>query len=394
MTTANSLAATLLPLLEDACSACDGAIGLPWEVHPIASISAADGAVLTTTDPTTAASTRRIVEAVRAFFGDAWRPGDAAVTNDSDSGSAHPTQISTVVPVWSGTAGEGAPDHWAVVRAGIPDFGGWELGGYSPQAIDRWAEGGRIVPVKLRLAGAARREANDTLILNSRTAAITLASVEAMAAAATTLAERFQGLRSFLDDIEGHRAAALAADRAVLATAIDRLKPGPRTGQCAIAVPWDDADAGSIEVAIERRGESLSVTFPEPPAVDPRPINCGAGTSEDIVLAAFAAGFGIEGVHGDALRQAVEIKLPDSRLAAKTPAAIGIGRETTGQALFRAVLAALSVDGGCGVDGDAAWAAYRARRIGDILDPATGKITRDRAAAILAEETARTESAA
>ena len=391
---ANSLEAQLQPLLDEAVAGYIANLDLPWDVHATAALAAADGTMVAGSDATTAATTRRIVAAMRAFFGAAWRRGDAAVLNDPDSGSVHPTQISTVVPVWLGPNPDAAPDYWALVRADIPDFGGWELGGHSPQAFDRWAEGGRVVPVKVRLAGAARREATDTLILNSRTPAITLASVTGMADAATALAERFAGLGDFLGSLDAHHEQAGEADAAIINAALAALAPGQHQGQAEVDVFWDDQDGGTVALTIDRVSNGLRVRFRNPPAIDPRPINCTAGMTEDLVLGAVASALDLNGLHSDALGQALAIELPEgSRLAASVPTAVGIGRQTTGQAVFRAVLDALA-NGGIAVDADAAWLAYRERRIGDILDPTTGKITTAHAAAVVAEEAGRTESAA
>ena len=390
----NSLEAKLLPLIEETTAGYLTALDLPWDVHVTAAIATGDGDVMAATDATTAATTRRVVASMREFFGAAWRLGDAAVLNDPDGGSVHPMQISTVVPIWLTAAADGGPDHWAIVRADIPDFGGWELGGYSPQAFDRWAEAGRVVPVKVRLAGAARREATDTMILNSRTPAITFASVEGMAEAAAGLAARFVELGDFLTSLGAHSEQARVADAAAVNAALATLAPGQHVGRAEIDVPWSDEDGGSVSLTVERVPTGLHLAFREPPAIDPRPINCTAGMTEDLVLAAVAGALDLDGLHSDALRQAIAIEPPEgSRLAATVPTAVGIGRETTGQAVFRAVVDALET-GGITVDTDAVWVAYRNRRIGDILDFTTGKITAARAAAVVAAEAARTESAA
>ena len=255
--------------------------------------------------------------------------------NDPDGGSVHPTQISTVVPIWLTAAADGGPDHWAIVRADIPDFGGWELGGYSPQAIDRWAEAGRVVPVKVRLAGAARREATDTMILNSRTPAITFASVEGMAEAAAGLAARFVELGDFLTSLGAHSEQARAADAAAVNAALAALTPGQHVGRAEIDVPWDNEDGGSVSLTVERVPTGLHLAFREPPAIDPRPINCTAGMTEDLVLAAVAGALDLDGLHSDALRQAIAIEPPEgSRLAATVPTAVGIGREPPARPCF------------------------------------------------------------
>src|SRR5690606_15484007 len=66
-------------------------------------------------------------------------------------------------------------------------LGGWMIGGYSPQAVDRWAEAARFVPAKVLLAGKERRELLDLLQLNSRTPKATKRLALAIAHAASGL---------------------------------------------------------------------------------------------------------------------------------------------------------------------------------------------------------------
>ena len=66
-------------------------------------------------------------------------------------------------------------------------------------------------------------------------------------------------------------------------------------------------------------------------------------------------------------------------LAAPLPATVGLGRETTGQAVFRGVLAALSASGR---HAKRTWQAYRRTALGGRLDFSTGKLSAEMAAAI------------
>ena len=89
-------------------------------------------------------STSGALAAVRDFFGERWNTGDVAVTNDMDAGRQRLRNHRR-----RSGAGHRATGFWlSVVRGRVPDLGGWEPGGYSPQAVDRWAEGARIRPVK------------------------------------------------------------------------------------------------------------------------------------------------------------------------------------------------------------------------------------------------------
>ena len=168
MSDPRTLESSLRAALGGAITGYERSLGLPWSVHAKAGLFAADGRTLAAT-AASAASLGATVRAIADFFADDWAPGDAAITNDQDSGATHVAEMTLVRPLWPAGSTGGKPAAFAIVRADIPDFGGWHLGGYSPQAIDRWAEGGRIVPVKVALAGTERREAVETLMLNSRT---------------------------------------------------------------------------------------------------------------------------------------------------------------------------------------------------------------------------------
>ena len=106
-----------------------------------------------------------------------------------DAGAVNACEIIAVAPVHSSDGLVG----WSVVRGRVPDFGGWEPGGYSPQAVDRWAEGARIEPVKLIANGNYRREVTDLLRLNSRTPATTLRNIQQLAKAAVELGRAYTG---------------------------------------------------------------------------------------------------------------------------------------------------------------------------------------------------------
>ena len=302
--------------------------------------------VLWASDAGCAASMARSVAAARDFFDTRWQMGDVSISNDPDRGATHVCQLTAVAPLRNST--------WGVMRANLPDVGGWCPGGYSPQAIDRWAEGARFEPAKLLLAGKVRREVADLLSLNSRTPTATRRLALALADAVLKL----------------EPADAYAAD---LARARAAIGGHQGTGSAAITTPAGIASPGEIAVRAESKAGKLAIEV-KAPAVSPAPINLGEAASRDIVLSAVASALGLE-LQSGALVELVDIRL-SGLLAARVPACVGIGRETSGAALYAACMRAL---GGK----ETTW---RMRDAAGEVDWATGQLSAKSVAALLAAE--------
>jgi N-methylhydantoinase B/oxoprolinase/acetone carboxylase alpha subunit len=309
-------------------------------------------------------SMRGALEAVRGFFGERWAPGDVALTNDMDAGAVNACEIIIITPVHSGTALMG----WSVVRGRVPDFGGWEPGGYSPQAVDRWAEGARLEPVKVMARGAYRREVTDLLRLNSRTPATTLAHVQLLAHSAVKLGHAYSRDH---DKLRDQIIALQKAEGSQVAAAFERLPAIFPSQRAEIVVPWSNERVGSIEVRVEKSAGKLQVTVSGPP-IAARPINLGQFAAQDIVTAAIAYGCGLDGLVTDELPMRIEVSLRQPGLiAAPLPATVGLGRQTSGQALYRAIIAALGLSN---ERAEAYWQHYREAACGTGSDPLTGKL--------------------
>ena len=309
-------------------------------------------------------STSGALGAVRDFFGERWNTGDVAVTNDMDAGAVNACEIIAVAPVHSSDGLVG----WSVVRGRVPDLGGWEPGGYSPQAVDRWAEGARIEPVKLIANGNYRREVTDLLRLNSRTPATTLRNIQQLAKAAVELGRAYTGDYVKLADL----ISAQRSDedrRAVAAIASLPQTSSPQRG--ALTVPWSNERFGDIEVHVAKATGTLRVALTSPPIAH-RPINLGRFAAQDIVTAATAQACGLASLSTDALPGRVEVTVQTpSLLAAPLPVTVGLGRQTAGQALFRATAAALGL---AGEQIETGWQHYRDTVCGTGFDPQTGKL--------------------
>jgi N-methylhydantoinase B/oxoprolinase/acetone carboxylase alpha subunit len=337
------------------------------------------GKPMVVTDASFLASSAGALAAVRQFFGNRWRTGDVAITNDADAGAANACEMIVVAPIFAaGTA----PAAWALARARVPDFGGWELGGYSPQAVDRWAEGARIEPAKLVVGGAWRREVGDMLRLNSRTPTLTLRIAMILTETARSIAASWHAAQGIeRGTIEAEIAAAVASESEKIDRAFKTLSRSKQRIEQPVRVPIPSEPIAPITVAMRYDGVRLHVAL-SGPAASPLPINLGRYGAQDIVIGAVSAGFAPRRLTTAAILDRVVIEVPEpSLLAAPLPATVGLGRETTGQAVFRGVLAALSANG-LYVDADAAWQAYCRTALGGRLDFSTGRLSAEMAAAI------------
>lgn len=350
-----------------------GAEGAAAEIHPVhGGLFDANGNSLLISSVGLLSSTTGALAAVRNFFSGRWQPGDVALTNDMDAGAINACEIVTVAPIHSGITLLG----WSVVRGRIPDFGGWEPGGYSPQAVDRWAEGARLEPVKVIAAGRYRREVTDLLQLNSRTPQTTLLHVRLLADAAVALGHAYALDHVTFDDTI---AALRAAERRRASAAIGELPAALPTQRSDVAVPWSNEQFGAIEVQIANLGDALRVTLAGPPIAN-RPINLGRFAAKDIVLAAVASACRLDDLLTDSLHELVKVTVEESSLlAAPLPATVGLGRQTSGKILFRATAAALGL---YDEQAEGGWRNYRDKACGGGFDAQTGKLATAMAAQI------------
>ena len=130
---------------------------------------------------------------------------------------------------------------------------------------------------------------------------------------------------------------------------------------------------------VEKSAGKLHVTLSGPP-IAARPINLGRFAAQDIITAAVACACGLDGLITDELPVRIEVSLQQpSLIAAPLPATVGLGRQTSGQALFRAVIAALGLPN---ENAETHWQHYREAACGTGFDALTGKLAIPNAARI------------
>lgn len=302
-----------------------------WDAPLFAAAACADGRIAAASDPVFAGSLAECLRALRAAFPE-WRAGDVAITNDVYHGSTHPTEVTAAAPVMEG----GRPVAWALVRTDIADIGGWDLGAYSPRALDIWSEGARIVPAKAFREGRPRREVLELLQLNSRTPRLNLACVSALGAAALAL------VRALAPMVSGLPALADAADERARAS-VGRVERGE--GRSTLRAPG--AKALSLQVRIVPKRSRLAVSFPGLPPAAQVPLNATRAITLDSIVAGIGARLRIEPQAAAALHRLVDLELADdSLLSAVRRCPAGWARALTGRALYQAACDALGAAAG------------------------------------------------
>ncbi|MBN48832.1 MAG: methylhydantoinase [Spongiibacteraceae bacterium] len=96
---------------------------------------------------------------------DDWGPGDVFVGNDPYAGGGHLPDYNVFAPVFDNS---GELLMLQAIQCHQGDTGGKDPGGFSPDALDLWAEGLIIPGLKLLHRGKPRRDVMELLIRNNR----------------------------------------------------------------------------------------------------------------------------------------------------------------------------------------------------------------------------------
>jgi N-methylhydantoinase B/oxoprolinase/acetone carboxylase alpha subunit len=225
-----------------------------------------------------------------------WNEGDVAITTDVYHGSSHPTELTAATPVMQA----GRITGWKLARTQLPDLGGWELGCYSPRAMDIWAEAARIVPAKAFLKGQPRREVLELLELNSRTP-------------------------------KGNRAIVTALCRKLISgqfqagTGVEATHTQDRDGEAVLRAPG--VDPLTIKVRVRKAGERVSVSFPDLPPPSAAPLNATRAMTLDALSSVLGVSYRL-----------IEVDLADETLVTATRRRpVAWARALLGEALSNAL---------------------------------------------------------
>ena len=132
--------------------------------HITCAITTTDGQVVTIDTAARLGIVRGVAHSVLGYFEGKLAEGDIVLTNDPFSGSSHLQDVTLLKPLFA----DGRLVGYGLVQVPLADIGGNALGGYDPRALEIWAEGVRVTPMRLYRGGVLQRDALTMLTLNSR----------------------------------------------------------------------------------------------------------------------------------------------------------------------------------------------------------------------------------
>jgi N-methylhydantoinase B len=187
------------------------------------------------------------------------RPGDVWVTNLPEMGGNHLPDVKAIRPLFA----EGRLVAFAVSLAHWADIGGAWPGSYVAEAVDAWAEGLRIPPVRMVTAEGRDEQAFAFLLANVRGPAEREGDLLAQVAATRAAEERFAALcaEHGAAAIEAAMAALHDRSEAAMRAAIAGLPDGVYEGEDFLD---DDGPGGApvgVRVRIEIAGDRALFDF-------------------------------------------------------------------------------------------------------------------------------------
>ena len=307
--------------------------------HVSVALSTADGRVVGIDPAARLGMVRAVARTVCDAFSDNVAEGDIILTNDPFSGGTHIQDLTLLRPLFAA----GQLVGWAVVQTPLPDLGGMALGGYYPFALEIWAEGVRVTPVKLYRKGVLQRDALTMLALNSRLPHLVEKDVQNMVdilelanTAVTALAARqtpavyTQALDRIIADAAAQAQAALSA-----------LPHGEWHGESApIHCCLEESDL-HVTVRLTVSGQAVGLDFSGSSPAAKGFVNTTTATAQAAVAIPFFSLWPSLPAN-DGIFQHLDISLPDDTfLHAKLPMSVGWSPYQPSQAVVQAVAAAL-----------------------------------------------------
>src|SRR5262245_46974518 len=122
--------------------------------HVACAIATADAPIVQLYPPARLGIVGAVLHAVLTTFDGKLADGDIVLTNDPFSGGTHLQDVTLDTPIF--LAGERV--GYGIVQVPLADIGGMALGGYYPRAVEIWAEGVRVTPVKLYRSGQLQHD--------------------------------------------------------------------------------------------------------------------------------------------------------------------------------------------------------------------------------------------
>jgi N-methylhydantoinase B len=284
------------------------------------------------------------VAAAREAFGHL-DPGDQVLVSDPYAGGTHLPDWTLVAPVHA----DGVLLGYVGNRAHHSDVGGAAPGSMPTGAVDIVAEGLRIPPVRLVVAGQEQRDLVALLLANTRTPAERLGDLRAQLGANHLAARRLRELAAAhgagargtpADGLAAAMAATLDHAERTVATALRQLPDGVASAEDVL----DDDGAGSQDIAIR-----ATVTIADGhvtcdlTASDRQVagnVNCPLAVTLSAAVYALRAVVAPDLPANDGLRRVLTLETaPGTIVDARAPAAVAAGNVETSQRIVDVLLA-------------------------------------------------------
>ena len=261
-------------------------------------------------------------------------PGDQIILNDPFAGGTHLNDITVVAPCFVGSGPGSQLLGWVATRAHHADVGGAAPGSLPADAVEIFAEGLRIPPVRLT------DEVRALLLANSRTPDERAGDLDAQVGANVVGVERLaalvdEPLREVLDYGERRMRAVLRDlpdGRWTFSDVIDSFGPAP-----------DQQVETAIEVAVTVEGDTITFDFTG--SGPQRAGNVNAVEAVTVSSVAFALRAGTDPTlpaNGGTLRPLTVVAPPGTIVNARPPAAVGAGNVEVSQRVADVCFGALA----------------------------------------------------
>ena len=300
----------------------------------------ARGEVVVAENPFHTPSLALTAQAILDYYEFNLRAGDLVVTNDPYRGGTQTQDLTVFAPVYATEELVGC----LLVRVHMPDFGGQIVGGYNPPALEVWAEGVRIIPIKLARFGRLDRDVHQTVLLNSRVPDQTRSLLDAMLATLELGQERVQrmlaryGFEPFVEGLEY----ALDYSEAATRTRLSDWSPGVFHGQATLG---HDCAEGSpvVRCQLEVGDGQMTLDLSDSDAQSPSFMNSAWGASCGSALLPVISLLGDDLPMNSGVLRVVRFQAQEGSLVRPAyPAAVGWGQTHPGSEIINAVSTALS----------------------------------------------------
>lgn len=298
------------------------------------------GAVIAIDNASQLGATSSTAHAIIRHFRFDMREGDVVVSNDLAFGGTRAVDLTFLTPLFEANAIVG----YIAVRARVPDLGGMQVGGISPDATEQFGEGVPLTPLKLMREGRPVRDIMSTLLLNSRLPDVLKLTVDAIIACMEIGRRRISGLvnRYGPDEFRASLDYAQSYTERRIRSHVATWPDGVFRGDAELDHNGAGGPAVTVRVAAQVSGNQLTLDFGGSDAQTPGFINaslsCTAGAAAFAVISLLCDDIPAN----EGVLRAIKVVCDAGRVTSATPtAATGWSAVHCGNEIVRATARAL-----------------------------------------------------